>query len=222
MPVRPQHDAELRAVVEVLRGEGIVLDAVQSGDAERVFEACTAPEFERFMATPWPYLPRHAEYFAGAYALQGWRSRRFLPWAIREREGGPLLGSIELRAGPPADLGYWLAADARGRGLMMRAVRLVAGFAFSRGVAEIRWECLEGNDASAAVARRAGFAFEGAGPATVFRGAPRLPVAPDAPRSPDTPPSGATAVRAPRAWFGTLRPDAPAAPQPGWPEPAAG
>lgn len=212
------NDAALRRAVEAIRGEGLVLDALQSRDADRVAEACSSPEFERFMATPWPYERRHAEYFVGPYALQGWRSRRFLEWAIREREGGEILGAISLRAGPPADIGYWLAPDARGRGVMTRAVRLVAGFAFSRGVRELAWECIEGNLASAAVARRAGFEFAGAGPATVHRDAPAMApdAAPDAAR-PSA--AGASAAAVPSAWFAVLRPGAPDGPRPGWPAP---
>lgn len=230
-------DAELRRAVTVLRDEAVVLDALQSHDADRIAEACAQPEFEQFLATPWPYERWHAEYFAGVYALQGWRSRRYLEWALREREGGALLGVIGLHAGPPTDLGYWLAEEGRGRGLMTRAVRLVAAFAFAHRVTEVRWEALADNHASAAVARRAGFEFVGAGPATVYRGAPQLPalgagtphLVADADGTPDAAPgarrdaahsgAGASAAAAPEAWFAALRPGMPARPLPGWPAP---
>jgi RimJ/RimL family protein N-acetyltransferase len=57
-----------------------------------------------------------------------------------------------------ADVGYWLAAPARGRGLATRAVELLAGWAFG----DLDLERLElrtnpQNHASRAVAARAGF-----------------------------------------------------------------
>ena len=53
---------------------------------------------------------------------------------------------------------------------MPRAVRLVTDWVFSTGfagLAEIRWECVAGNAASAAVARKTGFTFTGVRPAEV-------------------------------------------------------
>lgn len=60
-----------------------------------------------------------------------------------------------------AQFGYWLAAEARGRGLATRAVVLMTSWLFELGAARVFLTIQSENTASAAVARRAGFTFEG-------------------------------------------------------------
>ena len=57
--------------------------------------------------------------------------------------------------------GYWLAAGARGRGLATRAVTLMTAWLFELGAARVFLTIQSENATSAAVARRAGFRFEG-------------------------------------------------------------
>lgn len=61
-----------------------------------------------------------------------------------------------------ACIGYWLAAECRGRGIMSRVVSafVANGFA-SLGLNRQAIACATGNRASAAVAERCGFRFEG-------------------------------------------------------------
>lgn len=58
-------------------------------------------------------------------------------------------------------IGYWLAASARTRGYATRAVNLLTSWLFELGAARIFLTIVAGNEASVAVARRAGFAYEG-------------------------------------------------------------
>lgn len=60
-----------------------------------------------------------------------------------------------------AQFGYWLAAGARGRGFATRAVTLMTGWLFELGAARVFLTIQSENAASAAVARRAGFTYEG-------------------------------------------------------------
>ena len=60
-----------------------------------------------------------------------------------------------------AQFGYWLAAGARGRGLATRAVTLMTGWLLELGAARVFLTIQSENTASAAVARRAGFSYEG-------------------------------------------------------------
>ena len=60
-----------------------------------------------------------------------------------------------------AQFGYWLAAGARGRGFATRAVTLMTGWLFELGAARVFLTIESENAASAAVARRAGFTYEG-------------------------------------------------------------
>ncbi|GEM_PF-362462 len=164
-----ERDARLREIVTEVHGDGIVLNALQTSDAPRVYEACTGEEMRRFMTFPWPYKRSHADFFVGHYAIRGWESGEFELWAIRERPGGEILGAFELRAQDPPDVGYWLHPDARGRGIMGRALERVCQLVFERGHDAIHWECVEGNLASAAVAIRAGFRFDGTRPVRELR-----------------------------------------------------
>jgi RimJ/RimL family protein N-acetyltransferase len=60
-----------------------------------------------------------------------------------------------------AQIGYWLAAAGRGRGYATRAVVLLTSWLFELGAARVFLTVVAGNEGSAAVARRAGFVYEG-------------------------------------------------------------
>jgi len=60
-----------------------------------------------------------------------------------------------------AQFGYWLAAGARGRGFATRAAILLTRWLFELGAARVFLTIVAGNDESVAVARRAGFVYEG-------------------------------------------------------------
>jgi ribosomal-protein-serine acetyltransferase len=65
-------------------------------------------------------------------------------------------------------IGYWLAADRQGRGLMTEAVRALVEYAFGRGLHRIEIAAAVDNARSRAVPERLGFRAEG-----VERGAER-------------------------------------------------
>jgi [ribosomal protein S5]-alanine N-acetyltransferase len=60
-----------------------------------------------------------------------------------------------------AEIGYWIAAPFRGRGLATRALGLVAEWGHSLGLVRLQLTILPGNDPSARVATKAGFVEEG-------------------------------------------------------------
>ncbi|MFW6060118.1 MAG: GNAT family N-acetyltransferase [Phycisphaeraceae bacterium] len=61
-----------------------------------------------------------------------------------------------------ADIGYWLAADAQGRGIMTRSVRALVRHAFhDRGLHRLTIRCEPANEQSGAIPRRLGFRHEG-------------------------------------------------------------
>lgn len=146
--------------------ERLVLDAPTTGDRDRVAEYCTDPLFERFMTLPWPYQAKDADYFLGGLVPDGWNSGSEFTWAIRDRTGGPLLGMIGHRTALQ-DVGFWLGAPHRGKGLMTEAVGAVSDWLFGRGSELVHWECVLGNEASVSVARKAGFTFTGTAPSTI-------------------------------------------------------
>jgi len=72
-----------------------------------------------------------------------------------------MCGIDQWSSGDVAQFGYWLAARARGRGFATRAATLMTGWLFDIGAARVFLTIQSGNSPSAAVARRAGFTFEG-------------------------------------------------------------
>ena len=61
-----------------------------------------------------------------------------------------------------AEIGYWIRAESRNRGVATRAVRLAAAWAFAEGdVLRLQLRADVGNTASQRVAENAGFQREG-------------------------------------------------------------
>ena len=85
-------------------------------------------------------------------------------YAVTDADSGRVLGSIGM--GPVADgvceIGYWIRADARGRGAAARALELLAHAALAReGVDRVQLRADVENAPSCRVAEKAGFTREG-------------------------------------------------------------
>lgn len=80
------------------------------------------------------------------------------------RVGGRLVGGVGLHhvdlRNRSAEIGYWLARAATGRGLVTRAVEAVTDRAFTMGFHRIEIRVWPGNPKSGAVAARAGYVRE--------------------------------------------------------------
>lgn len=151
----PDSDVTLSDGVVALRGW-------RTTDAPAVLAACQDPLIARFIPIPQPYTEADALGFVTFHADgQAEHERAF---AIVDASTGGLLGSIS-RHGPfghRATFGYWLAPDARGRGVATRALRLITAWTIETTdlVRLDLYTDLE-NDASGNVAKRAGFVAEG-------------------------------------------------------------
>jgi RimJ/RimL family protein N-acetyltransferase len=88
-----------------------------------------------------------------------------VPYVIEDTADGTVLGGVTLRHFDPmrhtVEVGYWLFAHARGRGIATRAVRAVVREAFASGLWRVEACVRVGNDASDRVLERAGFTREG-------------------------------------------------------------
>ena len=79
-------------------------------------------------------------------------------------EDGRLLGSVGANLSPEsstAEVGYWLAPSARGRGIATLALHTLCDALFAAGYERICADVLRGNPKSERVLVRAGFHFEG-------------------------------------------------------------
>jgi len=133
----------------------------RESDIPAIVEACQDPEIPRWTTVPSPYTEEHAREFV-TRGIPGRQYQRQL--AIVDAHSDELLGSIGLFSVEEgvAEVGYWVAAPARGRGVAVRAVRLLAAWGFeARQLPRIQLHTLPGNRASERVAEKAGFTREG-------------------------------------------------------------
>jgi RimJ/RimL family protein N-acetyltransferase len=135
-------------------------------DAPAVFAACQDPEIPRFVPIPQPYTLDDAAWFVG-HAREESLAGASAHFAITDATSGILLGAIS-RHGPSepkahrAMVGYWLAREARGRGVVTHAVRLLVDWTFkTTDVIRLELYTDVANERSGRVALRAGFDFEG-------------------------------------------------------------
>ncbi|MCC9312045.1 GNAT family N-acetyltransferase [Kitasatospora sp. RB6PN24] len=88
-------------------------------------------------------------------------------WALRDPADGRLLGNLGIReidlvVTGGGRVGYWTMPAARGRGVATAALRLASTWAFGElGLHRIELAHALGNEASCAVARKAGYPLEG-------------------------------------------------------------
>lgn len=128
-----------------------------------IVEACQDPEIARWTLVPAPYTEANALEWLDL-AAEGWRSGREASFVLLDAASETLLGAIgaRLTAWPVADVGYWVAASARGRGVAARGAKLLARWAFDE-LGSVRVEIVTDveNVASQRVAEKAGFQREG-------------------------------------------------------------
>ena len=138
-------------------------------DAGFIADACTDPAIRRFNSVPSSYSVLEAqatiEEFASrwdAFEVSG-RLSRIGFGVVDTRSGVPVgqCGIDNWSSDDVAQIGYWLAADARGHGYATRAVILLTRWLFELGAARVFLTIADGNDPSVAVARHAGFVYEG-------------------------------------------------------------
>jgi RimJ/RimL family protein N-acetyltransferase len=173
--------------LEIVAGD-LLIRTWRPDDAEEVFQACQDPQIQRWTGLPSPYERHHATHFVGERAPADWAAGTAAPLGVFDRATGRLLGGHGLASTEPmrhsAEVGYWTAPWARGRGVALAATRAVAAWAFAYfGLDRLTWLAEVGNHASRLVALRAGFQIAGES---------RLP--------------GANVKGRREAWLGTLLP----------------
>lgn len=130
-------------------------------DVDDITRACQDAELRRWTTVPSPYTRAHAEEFVQNLAGEA------AAWTISD--GQVLMGMIGIRdwraarsPGASAQIGYWVAPWGRGRGVATSALTAVRDhLAAEHALVRMDWEALVGNDASLAVARKAGIRIEG-------------------------------------------------------------
>jgi RimJ/RimL family protein N-acetyltransferase len=145
-----------------LREGDLVLRPATPADADAITAACQDPEIPRWTNVPSPYTRDDAERFV-AYSADAAAAGREIHLLV-VGDDGTLLGCVGMTGldGPRVEVGYWVAAEARGRGIAPRAVELLLEWARrEHGVTRVDLCAHPENAPSQRVARKAGFRTTG-------------------------------------------------------------
>jgi RimJ/RimL family protein N-acetyltransferase len=154
----------VQLTVPRLADDMITLRPPAPDDVDAITDACQDPEIPRWTRVPSPYTRAHAIDFVERSARM-WDSGTDAAFVITDPETGDLLGAIGVHrfggedSGP--EVGYWLARDARGRGVATRALRLVVDWARRELGVRLLLQADVRNGASRRVAEKTGFRYVG-------------------------------------------------------------
>jgi RimJ/RimL family protein N-acetyltransferase len=143
---------------------GAVLRRFGTDDVDALYAAVEESRDHLRPHMPWADEGRHDVAGFLTDAVAQWERGADRNYAIVDHTDGRILGGCGLhdRIGPAGrEIGYWLRADASGRGLASAAARALTAVALAiEGVTRVEIHCDEANWRSAAVARRLGYRLD--------------------------------------------------------------
>ncbi|MFC1441138.1 GNAT family N-acetyltransferase [Streptacidiphilus sp. N1-10] len=153
-----------------LAGDGLFLREWTQQDIPVMVQLFDEPEVARWTPLSSPFDTEAAERYLGRARAAREAGTR-IQFAVTEVAGpdgaaaegggaprGEALAMLRGEEGRDVELGYAIGAEHRGRGLAVRSVRLLTGFAYAvLGARRVLLRIEPDNDASSNVARRAGF-----------------------------------------------------------------
>ena len=144
-----------------MHGNGVGLRPFRLDDAGDLAREVQDPEIVRWMAIPLPYTIDDAQGFVETTADK-WQNREAAHFVLTAGASDQLagyMGALAVEDGMKAvEIGYWVAADHRGRGLTLRALDLLVPWLKNTlNPQRIELGMIEGNAASARIAEKAGF-----------------------------------------------------------------
>ncbi len=148
---------------EVVATERLLLRPHRPDDEDAVFTACQDPGIQRWItALALPYTRELARAWVAEVAPAERAEGRGMPVVVEA--DGVLVGSAGVhfrggRLGP--EIGYWIAAGARGRGYAAETAHALAEWALGLGAPRVHLVADVANTASQVTAERAGFRREG-------------------------------------------------------------
>ncbi len=131
-------------------------------DEADVVAACQDPEIPKWTTVPSPYRSEEFQGFL-EFTSSSWGSRAGMEFVIENAEGR-VVGAAGARTRwetDTAEVGYWVAAHARGQGVGKTAMTAVCDWLVAQGFRRLCAEVLDGNDASGALLSSLGFQHEG-------------------------------------------------------------
>ncbi|ALC29642.1 GNAT family N-acetyltransferase [Streptomyces sp. CFMR 7] len=161
-----EHGGTVTGADLALTADGLLLRPWREEDVPALLKAYDDPVMRQWVRLPVGTPEEAARWLE--LQREGWASGTRFSFAVTDvSRGGELVGNLALkRPGPGperAEVGYWTAAWARGRGVAPRALEALTAWAFAAFAEEglVRLELLHqvDNVASCKVAEKSGYAF---------------------------------------------------------------
>ncbi|MCR8945362.1 MULTISPECIES: GNAT family N-acetyltransferase [Streptomyces] len=161
-----EHGGTVTGADLALTADGLLLRPWREEDVPALLKAYDDPVMRQWVRLPVDTPEEAARWLE--LQREGWASGTRFSFAVTDvSRGGELVGNLALkRPGPGperAEVGYWTAAWARGRGVAPRALEALTAWAFAAFAEEglVRLELLHqvDNVASCKVAEKSGYAF---------------------------------------------------------------
>jgi RimJ/RimL family protein N-acetyltransferase len=146
----------------VLHAGSLTLRPWQPSDAPVVQQIMADERMAQQLDLPHPYSAVDAVEFVSQFGVAGRRDGSRLDCAITRDTDGALLGSASLHLrSARGELAYWVEAGSWRQGIATEAVQTLARFGFGHGLQRLEIACHYHNTASARVALKCGFRYEG-------------------------------------------------------------
>ena len=119
------------------------LRLIADADVPAIRAACQDPEVQRWTRVPVPYRREDAVEYVGVVSPAAWAAGTHAHFAVLDATTAEVLGSTSLMVieHGSAEIGYWCAPQARGRGVMTDAVGAVCRWGFAAlGLERLRLE----------------------------------------------------------------------------------
>lgn len=148
-----------------LQTQRLILRQIAIADVEDIFAYASDPQVTAYTLWETHQSIDDTYEYINNVALELYRSGRGITWGVITKESGKLIGTCSLQTTTihrRAELGYTLARNYWGQGLMTEAAKTAIAFGFhTMHLLRIQAFCAVENVASSRVLEKAGMEFEG-------------------------------------------------------------
>jgi ribosomal-protein-alanine N-acetyltransferase len=156
---------QIYANLPVLETERLRLRRISMQDAEQMYAYASDDEVAKYVTWETHRSIQDSKKFI-QFILVQYAKHDIAPWGIELKESGRLVGTVDFVWWKPeqqsAEIGYVLARDCWGQGLMTEAASALLKLGFGEmDLVRIQARCIEGNIGSQRVMEKIGMSYEG-------------------------------------------------------------